>query len=60
MEANGQVVAPARFFPKESASGTHCIGEWVGPATGMEAVMKRKIPFIAPVGNRTPVIKPKA
>jgi hypothetical protein len=27
-----------RFNPREKASGTHCIGGWVGPRTGLDAV----------------------
>jgi hypothetical protein len=31
-----------RFIPEETAPGTHWIGEWVGPRTGLDDV-KRKI-----------------
>jgi hypothetical protein len=29
-----------------------------GPIAGLKAVVKRKHPFIAPVGNRTPAVQP--
>jgi hypothetical protein len=31
---------PGRFTSKEIASGTSCIGGWVGPRGGMDAVEK--------------------
>jgi hypothetical protein len=31
------------FIPVETSDGTHCIGGWVGPKAGLEAVEKRKI-----------------
>jgi hypothetical protein len=34
---------PGRFTPRERAAGTHWIGSWVGPRTGLDTVMKRKI-----------------
>jgi hypothetical protein len=34
---------PCRFTPGEGAHGTHWIGGWVGPRTGLDAVEKRKI-----------------
>jgi len=43
------------FTLRERVSDTHWSGEWVGPRAGLDAVAKRKNPFIAPVGNRTPV-----
>jgi len=33
-----------RFSSRESAPGTHWIGEWVGPRAGLEAAVRRKIP----------------
>jgi hypothetical protein len=35
---------PGRFTPRERAAGTHWIGGWVGPRTGLDAGAKRKIP----------------
>jgi hypothetical protein len=32
-----------RFTPRENAPGTHSIGGWVGPRTGLDDVEKRKI-----------------
>jgi hypothetical protein len=31
-----------RFTPGEREPGTHCIGGWVGPRTGLDDVEKRK------------------
>jgi hypothetical protein len=36
---------PGLFTPRERATGTHCIGGWVGPRTGLGTVVKRKIPL---------------
>jgi hypothetical protein len=33
---------PSNFTPEERAPGTHCIGDWVGPRSGVEDVEKRK------------------
>jgi hypothetical protein len=33
---------PGHFTPEERAPGTHCIGGWVGPRTGLDDVEKRK------------------
>jgi len=44
MEVSGQFHAPAVLSPMERAPGTHWIGDWVGPRTGLVAVVKRKIP----------------
>jgi hypothetical protein len=33
---------PYRFNPKERASGTHCIGIWVGPRASLDDIDKRK------------------
>jgi hypothetical protein len=43
---------PGRFTPGERAPGTHWIGGWVGPRTGLDDVEKRKI--LDPTGTRTP------
>jgi hypothetical protein len=49
------------FTPRETASGTHWIGGWVSPRTGMDAVARKKIlhplpelepPIIQPVAQR--------
>jgi hypothetical protein len=41
MEVSGQE-RPGRFTPWERAPGTHCIGGWVGPRAGLDAVENRK------------------
>jgi hypothetical protein len=46
-----------RFTPRESDLGTHCIGGWVSPGVGLEAVEERKS-YIA--GNRTRAVQPLA
>jgi hypothetical protein len=33
---------PGRFIPGEKDTGTHWIGGWVGPRTGLDEVEKRK------------------
>jgi hypothetical protein len=35
---------PGRFNPREKAPVTHWIGGWVGLRTGLDAVVRRKIP----------------
>jgi hypothetical protein len=49
------VSRPGCFIPREIAAGTHWVGGWVGPRTGMNAVEKRE--YLDPTGNRTPAIK---
>jgi hypothetical protein len=44
MKMNGQLHDPVAFTPRERASGIHWIGGWVGPRTGLDTVVKRKIP----------------
>jgi hypothetical protein len=47
---------PGRFTPGERSPGTHCIGGWVGPTAGLDAVENRKtlpLPGINP--GRQPV-----
>jgi hypothetical protein len=44
---------PGHFTPGEGVF--HCIGGWVDPAAGLEAVGKKK--FITPAGNWFPVVK---
>jgi hypothetical protein len=37
-------LTPLSYYPPEkSPPGTHWVGEWVGPGTGLDAVEKRKI-----------------
>jgi len=47
---SSQLHAPTALPPKERTPGTHWIGGWVGPKTGLDTVVKRKIPspFLAP------------
>jgi hypothetical protein len=35
---------PSHFTPREIAPGTHWIGGWVGPRSGLDMVSQRKIP----------------
>jgi hypothetical protein len=35
--------SPESFNSGERVPGTHCIGGWVGPNTGLDAVQYRKI-----------------
>jgi hypothetical protein len=37
------VSRPGRFTPDENSTGTHWLGEWVGPRAGLDAVEKIKI-----------------
>jgi len=43
MDMSGQFHAPATLPPGKKALGTYCIGGWVGPRTGLDVVVKRKI-----------------
>jgi hypothetical protein len=36
------VLQPGRFTPEERARGSHWIGDWVGPRTGLEDVERKK------------------
>jgi hypothetical protein len=36
---------PRRFTPEETALGTHCLGDWVGPTADMDVMERRKISF---------------
>jgi hypothetical protein len=45
---------PGRFTPKENVPYIQRIGGWVGPGIGLETVVKRKIPIIAPAVTQTP------
>jgi len=48
---------PSRFTPEERAHLTHWIGGWVGLRASPAATVKREDPFIAPVGDLTPVVQ---
>jgi hypothetical protein len=52
MGVSGQLHALAALLPGKSAPGTHWIGGWVSPRTGLHAVVKRKFPALAE--TRTP------
>jgi hypothetical protein len=41
---------PGRFTPGEGAPGTHWVGGWVGPRTGLDDLLK----ILDPTGTRTP------
>jgi hypothetical protein len=43
MEVTGQLHVPAALSPGEITRGTHWIGAWVGPTTGLDAEEERKI-----------------
>jgi hypothetical protein len=49
---------PDRFTSRERTPGTHWIGGWVGPRTGLDAVVKRKIPSPHREWNPTTPIVP--
>jgi hypothetical protein len=34
---------PGRFIPRKRGPGTHCIGGWVGPRAGLDAVVQTEI-----------------
>jgi hypothetical protein len=44
MEVSGHLHAPAALPPMERATGTHWMGDWVGPRAGLDTVSKRKVP----------------
>jgi hypothetical protein len=46
------------LYPQGNNPGTHWIGSWMGPRTGLEVMTKRKGRTSA--GDRTPVIQPVA
>jgi hypothetical protein len=56
MEASGQFNDPAAYAQGKEPY-THWIGGWVGPRDVLGSVVKRKILFIAPTRNRTPVVQ---
>jgi hypothetical protein len=47
---------PGRFSSGERARGTHWIGGWVGPRTGLDDVEK----ILDPTGTRTPTPRPSS
>jgi hypothetical protein len=52
---------PCRFTPRERSPGTHWIGGWMGPRSGLDAVVKRKIPSPRRESNiRIPIAHPVA
>jgi hypothetical protein len=49
---------PGCFTPGERAPGNSCIGGWVGPRAGLDAVEKRKIPSPLQESNpQTPIVQ---
>jgi hypothetical protein len=47
------------FTPRKRTPGTHWIGDWVGPSTIQDAVMKSKIPSPRRESNpRTTIVQP--
>jgi len=60
MEVSGHFHDPVTLPPGKESQGTRWIGGWVGPRAGLDAVAKGINPFIAPAGNRTPVVQPVA
>jgi len=55
MEVSGQLHAPGRFTPKERVTGTHWIGDLVGPRAGPNMCRREKFPAAARI--RTPIIR---
>jgi hypothetical protein len=52
---------PGRFTPRESATGTHWIGGWIGSRALLDAVVKRKIPSTRRESNhRAQIVQPVA
>jgi hypothetical protein len=61
MKVSGQLYAPGRFTPRETAPGTHWIGGWMGSRAILDAAVKRKIPSAHRESNpRTPIVQPVA
>jgi hypothetical protein len=51
---------PRPVYPVERAPGAHCIGGWVGPRAGLDAVKKRKISFSCRESNPDhPAVTPR-
>jgi hypothetical protein len=52
---------PRPLYPQGKATGTHWIGGWMGPRTGLDAVANRKIPSPHRESNpRTQIVQPVA
>jgi hypothetical protein len=51
----GSCISASR--PERKTPGTHWIGGWVGPRTGMDVVEEK---HLAPAGNPTPTVQPLA
>jgi hypothetical protein len=47
MEVSGQLHTPTGLLPGDSPSGTHWIGNWVGPSVGLDNVEKKKFLTLA-------------
>jgi len=58
MEVSGQLHAPATSHPGERYPGTHWLGGWVGPRTGLEAVVN--IRNLCPCWELKPAEQPEA
>jgi len=57
LDGRGRSISrPDRFIPGETDPGTHWRGGWVGLRDGLDAVAKRKDPFIAHDMDRTPIV----
>jgi hypothetical protein len=61
MKVSGRLHTPAALPQgKNHPPTTPWTGDWMGPTAGLEAVVGRKNPIIAPAGKLTPVIQPTA
>jgi hypothetical protein len=60
MEVYGQLHVLVTSFSGERALGSHWIRDWVEPRSGLNVEAKRKIPTIAPAGNRNLFVHPIA
>jgi hypothetical protein len=54
MEVNGELQAPGSFTQGERTAGTRSTGGWVAPRAGVDAVAKRKNPFIGTCRESNP------
>jgi hypothetical protein len=57
MEVSGQLHELTALPPKERATGTHWIGDWVGCRAGLDTVVKSSQPL---TGLEPPIIQPVA
>lgn len=46
------VSRPSHFTPGETVHGTHCLGDWVGPTAGLDAMEKEETSFHHRKSNR--------